>query len=149
MTRCVFHVHAEEGVLFCVLFAIPITTKKHYCEPFKYLFTTQSRLLTTFIKGFENIVEKEENTGNQNFLCFPQCFFNLPNTNLNFSVTFILSFASSFNSDQSIKNSLFGKGIQSSCPTTDFLKKIRPDRKMSRRADSFCRYINIIAHNFT
>ena len=36
---------------------------------------TQCRLLTTATeKPFENIVGKEENTGNERFLLFPQCF---------------------------------------------------------------------------
>ena len=40
--------------------------------------TTLSRLLTILKeKPFENIVEKEENAGNQHFLLSPQCF--LPN----------------------------------------------------------------------
>ena len=30
--------------------------------------------MTLSKKGFENIVEKEENAGNQHFLLFPQCF---------------------------------------------------------------------------
>ena len=39
------------------------------------LFTTQSRLLTTWKKkAFENIVGKGENAGNQHLLLFPQCF---------------------------------------------------------------------------
>ena len=37
--------------------------------------TTQSRLLTPLEKkAFENIVGKGENTGNQHFLLFQQCF---------------------------------------------------------------------------
>ena len=62
------------------------------------LFTTQSQLLRTLRnKPFENIVGKEENAGNQHFLLFPTMFSTHPKTNFNFSVTFILSSASSFN----------------------------------------------------
>ena len=40
-----------------------------------YLFTTQSRLLTTSKqRAFENIVGNGENAGYQHFLVFPQCF---------------------------------------------------------------------------
>ena len=61
-----------------------------------YPFTTQSRLLTTLTKRpFENM-EKGENID------------NLPKTNFNFSVTFILLSASIFNLDQS-NNLLFDK----------------------------------------
>ena len=44
------------------------------------------------------------------FSPFPTMFSALPSTNFSFSVTFILSFASSFNLDQSKKLS-FGKGL--------------------------------------
>ena len=45
-----------------------------------YLFPTQSRLLPSLKKNpFENIVGKGENTGNQHFLLFPQCFLLFPN----------------------------------------------------------------------
>ena len=44
---------------------------------------------------FENIVEREENVGNQYFLLFPQCFLisKLSKANFSFGVTFILSSA--------------------------------------------------------
>ena len=42
------------------------------------LFLTLSNTVPTFKtirrKAFENVVGKEENAGNQNFLLFPQCF---------------------------------------------------------------------------
>ena len=44
------------------------------------LFTTQSRLFTTLKKKpFENIVGKGENSSNQHFLNFPQCFLPIQN----------------------------------------------------------------------
>ena len=55
---------------------------------------------TLEMKPFESIVGKGENAGNQHFLLFP-VFSTLPNLNFNFSVTFILSSASSFNLEQS------------------------------------------------
>ena len=43
-------------------------------------FTTQSQLLTTSKKKlFENIVGKDENAGNQHFLCFSQSFLLIRN----------------------------------------------------------------------
>ena len=48
------------------------TPNKNEAEPF----TTQSRLLEK--KALESIVEKGENTGNQHFLLFPQCFLLFP-----------------------------------------------------------------------
>ena len=49
-------------------------------EPFfTFLFTTQSRLLTTpRKKPFENMMGKGENAGNQHFFLFPQCFLPFP-----------------------------------------------------------------------
>ena len=42
---------------------------------YNYLFTTQSRLLTTIDKkAKENTMGKGENAGNHHFLLFPQCF---------------------------------------------------------------------------
>ena len=50
------------------------TPKKRF-----YLFSTQSRLLTTLRKKpFKNIVGKGENAGNQHFHLFPQCFLPFP-----------------------------------------------------------------------
>ena len=43
------------------------------------LFTTQARLLTK--ETFENILGKEENAGNQQFLLFPNCLLPLPSQN--------------------------------------------------------------------
>ena len=44
------------------------------------LFATQSRPLKALRREpFENIVEKEENAGNQHFLLFPQCFLPFSN----------------------------------------------------------------------
>ena len=74
---------------------------------------TQSKLLTTLLKKnpFENIVRKGENTGNQHFLLFPQCFLPFPKENCKFSVTFIfLSSANAFNLDES-KILSFGKEL--------------------------------------
>ena len=52
-------------------------------------------------KPLENIVRKEENAHNQNFLFFPTMFSTLSKTNFKFSGTFILSSAYSFSLDQS------------------------------------------------
>ena len=63
-----------------------------------YLFTTQSRLLTTLRKeAFENILGKGENAGNQHFLLFPEMFSTIPKTNFNFLSCIILSSASCLN----------------------------------------------------
>ena len=44
-----------------------------------YLFSTQSRLLTTLNEtAFENIFGKGENAGNQHFLLFQRCFLPFP-----------------------------------------------------------------------
>ena len=40
--------------------------------------TTQSQLLMTLKKYFENIVGKGENVGNQHFLFLPQCLLPFP-----------------------------------------------------------------------
>ena len=46
---------------------------------YRQLLTTESGLVTKAKKEpFENIVEKEENAGNQHFLLFPQCFLSYP-----------------------------------------------------------------------
>ena len=64
--------------------------------------TMPSRLLTTLRKKpFENLVGKGENAGNYHFSPFPTMFSTLSKTNINFSVTFILSSAKAFNLDQS------------------------------------------------
>ena len=62
---------------------------------------------------FENIAEKGENAGNQDFLLFLQCFLFFPKT-FRFSVTFILSYsyAKSFKLDWS-EILLFGKELKS------------------------------------
>ena len=50
-----------------------------YLQVSGQLFTSQSRLATTlYKKPFEDIVGKGENTGNQHFLLFPQCFLSFP-----------------------------------------------------------------------
>ena len=64
------------------------------------------------MKPFENIVGKGENAGNHHFLHFPTIFSTRPNTDFNFSVTFILWSANAFNLDQ-FKKLLFGKGLRS------------------------------------
>ena len=61
-------------------------------------------------KPLENIVVKGNNAGIIIF-SFPQWFFFLPKTNLNFLVTFILSSANAFSLDWS-KILLFGKELQ-------------------------------------
>ena len=62
---------------------------------------SHSRLLTTLYKTpFENTIGKEENAVNQHFVLFLQ-FLSFPPQNLNFSVTFILSSANTFNLDLS------------------------------------------------
>ena len=53
------------------------------------------------MKPFENIVRKGENTGDQHFLLFPQCFLPFQKQISNFSVSFILSSANAFTLDQS------------------------------------------------
>ena len=54
-------------------------------KPSRFIFTTQSRLLTILTKkAFENIVGKGENSGNQHFLLYPQCFLLITKTNFNF-----------------------------------------------------------------
>ena len=50
---------------------------------------------------FENNTGKEENAGNQHFLLFPCCFLPFSKINFNFSVSFILSCANSFDFDWS------------------------------------------------
>ena len=74
---------------------------------------TQFWLLMTMTKKcFENIVGKGENSGNQHFLLFPQCFlYPSQNTyNFNFSVMFILLSDNIFSLDQP-KKLLFGKDL--------------------------------------
>ena len=74
-------------------------------------FTTlpNSRVLTTLKeKGFENIVGKGENAGNQHFLLFPQCFLFCQTQN--FYQHLILLSAYAFNLVQSRKLS-FDKGL--------------------------------------
>ena len=61
-------------------------------------------------KTSENIVGKGENTGNQHFLLFPQCFLPFSKQISNFQFTLILSSAIAFNFDQSIILS-FGKAL--------------------------------------
>ena len=61
-------------------------------------------------KHFKNTVGKGENAGNQHFLLFLQCFLPFPKTNLNFSVTFMMSSSSNFNLDHS-ENLSFGKDL--------------------------------------
>ena len=66
--------------------------------------------MTLYKMPFENIVRKGENAGNQHFLLFPTMFSTLPETNFNFSVTYILSPANAFNFNQSILS--FGKKLK-------------------------------------
>ena len=72
------------------------------------LFTTQSRLLTTFMKKALNTVEKAQNAGNQHFLVFPQFFYSIKERNCHFSQV-KLSFANAFN--LVISKMSFGKGL--------------------------------------
>ena len=60
-----------------------------------YLFTTQSRLLTTLKKALENMVGKRENAGYQHFLLFP-VFSSLSKREILISATFNLSSANAF-----------------------------------------------------
>ena len=68
--------HVEKDVNIAILRQFLLKKKKTKPKMKKhYLFTTQSRLLTTLgKKPFENIVGKGENAGNQHFLLLPQCF---------------------------------------------------------------------------
>ena len=61
-------------------------------------------------KPFENIVGKGENTGNQRFRLFPQCFLSFPQKISVFLSHQILSSANAFRLEQP-KNMSFGKGL--------------------------------------
>ena len=60
------------------------------------------------MKPFENIVGKRENSGNQHFLLFPQCFLSIPIRISVFKLQLFLSSAKAYNLDQS-KRLSFGK----------------------------------------
>ena len=89
---------------FLIIFSSPLKTIS-FIKPY----TTQSWLLTTLKnKLFENIVRKRENTGNQHFLLFLSMISTLLKANSNFSATFILLSASTFNLNHS-ESLWFGK----------------------------------------
>ena len=61
------------------LIAIIGKEKRYYSvdqtlQKVRSLFTTQSWLLKTLKQALENTMGKGENSGNQHFLLFPQCF---------------------------------------------------------------------------
>ena len=66
-----------------------------YTTCYVYLFTTQSQLLTILNKETleKNTVGKGENTGNQHFLLFSQCFSILSKSEIFILATFNLSYA--------------------------------------------------------
>ena len=51
-------------------------------------------------KAYENMVGKGENTGNQHFLLFPQCFLLFPKPISSFELHFDLSSINAFNLDK-------------------------------------------------
>ena len=94
-TRTETYQHVDEirsdATLFCNLsFSNPTVNSFPHNHDF---------LTNLYIKPFENIVGKEENAGKPAFSSFPTMFSSLPNTNFQFSVTFILSSANAFNLD--------------------------------------------------
>ena len=89
-------------------------------------------------KAFKNIVGKGENAGFSAISPIPTIFSTFPNTNFNFSLSFILSSANPF----------YCTGLKF-CPTTDyFLTQTAPLRhgKLSSRKDSLNRCIKSPVH---